>query len=87
MRFFTLLVYAQVCTNILCWHTFKVGQAFTLFLADRMNVKSKIRIYKKIIEEACREYDCAKEFITNKIKELRSKERISTEEVRSYIFK
>ena len=54
--------------------------------AGRMNAKSKIRIYKKIIEEVCREYDGAKEIITNKVKELCSQEGISTEEVRLYIF-
>ena len=51
-----------------------------------MNAKSKIRTYKKIIEEVCREYDDAKEFITNKVKELCSQEGISTEDVHLYIF-
>ena len=51
-----------------------------------MNAKSKIRIYKKIIEEVCREYDRAKEFITKKVKELCYQEGISAEEVRLYIF-
>ena len=35
-----------------------------------MNSKKKIRIYKKIIEEVCKEYNGAKEFIVNKAKEL-----------------
>ena len=51
-----------------------------------MNAKSKIRICKKIIEEVYTEYNGAKEFITNKVKELCSQEGISTEEVRLYIF-
>ena len=25
---FTLLAHAQICTDLLCWHTFKVAQAF-----------------------------------------------------------
>ena len=49
-----------------------------------MNAKSKIRICKKIIEGVCREYEGAKEFITNKVKVLCSQEGISTEEVRLY---
>ena len=57
-----------------------------LFHAGRINAKSKIRIYKKIIEEVCREYEGAQEFITNKVKELSSQEGISTEEVRLYVF-
>ena len=56
-----------------------------LFPAGRMNVKSKIRIYKKIIEEICREYNGAHEFIVNKAKELCSQEGISAEEVRLYL--
>ena len=46
-----------------------------------MNSKSKIKIYKKIIEEVCREYNGAKEFIVNKAKELCFQEGISAEEV------
>ena len=57
-----------------------------LFHAGRVNAKSKIRIYKKIIEEVCRDYDNAKEFITNTVKESCSQEGISAEEVRLYIF-
>ena len=51
-----------------------------------MNTKSKIRIYKKIIEEVCREYDGARAFITNEVKESCPQEGISTEEVHLYIF-
>ena len=46
-----------------------------------MNSKSKIKIYKKIIEEVCREYNGAKKFIVNKAKELCFQEGISAEEV------
>ena len=42
-------------------------KSFMLFPAGRMNTKSKIRIYKKTIEEVCREYDGARGFITNKV--------------------
>ena len=51
-----------------------------------MNAKSKIKIYKKIIEEDCREYEGAHEFISYKVKELCFQEGISTEKVRLYIF-
>ena len=57
-----------------------------LFPAGRMNAKSKIGIYKKIVEEICREYEGAQEFITNRLKELCSEDGISTEEVCLYIF-
>ena len=57
-----------------------------LFPAGRMNAKSEIKIYKKIIEEVCREYEGAQELITNKVKELCSQEGISTEEVHLYVF-
>ena len=51
-----------------------------------MNTKSKIKIYKKIIAEVCREYDGASELITNKAKGSCSQEGISTEEVHLHIF-
>ena len=56
-----------------------------LFPAGRMNAKSKIKIYKKITEEVCREYNGAHEFIFNKAKESCSQEGISAEEVRLYL--
>ena len=46
-----------------------------------MNSKSKIKIYKKIIEEVCKKYDGAQEYITNRVKELCSQEVILTDEV------
>ena len=46
-----------------------------------MNSKSKIKIFKKIIEEVCKEYNGAKEFIVNKAKELCLQEVIPVEEV------
>ena len=48
-----------------------------------MNSKSKNKIYKKIIEEVCKEYEGAQKFITNKVKELCSQEGIFTDEVRT----
>ena len=50
-----------------------------------MNSKTKIKIYRKVIDEVSKEYDGASEFIRNKINELRSEDGISTEEVRLYI--
>ena len=35
-----------------------------------MNSKTKIKIYKKVIEEVRKEYEGASEFISNKINEL-----------------
>ena len=49
-----------------------------------MNSKSKNKIYKKIIEEVCKEYKGAKEFINNKIKELCIQEGILIDEVRAW---
>ena len=51
-----------------------------------MNSKTKIKIYKKVIEEVCKEYEGARKFISNKISELCFEEGISFEEVRLYIF-
>ena len=50
-----------------------------------MNSKTKIKIYRKVIDEVSKEYDGASEFIRNKINELRSEDGISTKEVRLYI--
>ena len=58
----------------------------SLIPAGRMDSKTKIKIYKKVIEKICQNYEVAREFISNKITELCSEERISTEEVRLYIF-
>ena len=46
-----------------------------------MNSKSKNKIYKRIIEEVCRKYEVALEFITNEVKELCSQEGIFAEEM------
>ena len=46
-----------------------------------MNSKRKVRIYKKVNEEGCRECNGTKEFIVNKAKGLCLQEGISTEEV------
>ena len=54
--------------------------------AAKMNSKTKIKIYKKVMEEVGKEYVGANEFVSNKINELCSEHGISTEEVRSYIF-
>ena len=54
--------------------------------AGRMNSKTKIKIYRKVIEEVSKEYEGSNEFIRNKINELCSEHGMSTEEVRLYIF-
>ena len=51
-----------------------------------MNSKTKIKIYRTVIEEVCKEYENTREFIHNKINELCSEHGISTDEVRLYIF-
>ena len=51
-----------------------------------MNSKTKIKIYRSVIEEVSDEYEGVSEIIRNKIKELCSDQGISTEEVRLYIF-
>ena len=50
-----------------------------------MNLKTKIKIYRKVIDEVSKEYEGAGEFIRNKINELCSEHGISTEEVHLYI--
>ena len=57
-----------------------------LLPAGGMNSKTKIKIYKKFIEEVCKEYEGGREFIDNKVNELCNVEGVSTEEVRLYIF-
>ena len=49
-----------------------------------MNLKSKNKIYKKIIEEVCKKYESAQECITNKVKELCFQERIFTDEAQTW---
>ena len=51
-----------------------------------MNAKNKIKIYHKVIENVCKEYENTREFIHNKINELCSEHGISADEARSYIF-
>ena len=57
-----------------------------LLPAGRMNLKTKIKIYKKVIEEICEKYEDARKFIDNKVNELCFQEGISTEEIRLYTF-
>ena len=51
-----------------------------------MNSKTKIRIYRTVINEVSREYENTREFIHNKLNEICSEHGISAEEVRLYIF-
>ena len=50
-----------------------------------MNTKTKIKIYRKIIDEVSNKYERTSEFIRNKINELCSEHGISAEEVRLYV--
>ena len=50
-----------------------------------MNTKTKIKIYKNVIDKVNKEHKGAREFIRNKINELCSEHGISTDEVRLYI--
>ena len=50
-----------------------------------MNSKTKIKIYRIVIEEVSKEYENARESIYNKINELCSEHEISTEEVCLYV--
>ena len=50
-----------------------------------MNSKTKIKIFRIVIEEVSKEYKGAGEFIRNKINELCSEHGILTEEVRLYV--
>ena len=52
----------------------------------KMNTKTKIEIYRKVIDEVIKEYENTREFIHNKINELCSEHGISTDEVCLYIF-
>ena len=51
-----------------------------------MNSKTKIKKYRKIIDEVSKVYEITSEFIRNKINELCSEHGVSTAEVRLYIF-
>ena len=51
-----------------------------------MSSKTKIRIYRTVINEVSREYENSREFIHNKLNEQCSEHGISAEEVRLYIF-
>ena len=51
-----------------------------------MNSKTKIKIYRKVIDEVSKKYEGASEFIRNKINELCLEHGVSTEEVGLYIF-
>ena len=50
-----------------------------------MNSKTKIKIYRIVIEKVTKEYQEVGKFICNKINELCSEHGISTEEVRLYV--
>ena len=54
--------------------------------AGKMNAKTKIKIYRTVVEDVCKEYKDAIEFIHNKINELCPEHGISTDKVCLYIF-
>ena len=78
MRVFVLLVNALAIKIIIT----PALQSLILFLAGKMNLKTKNKIYMKITEEMSNKYDGAKEFIDNRIKELCVQDRILISEVR-----
>ena len=51
-----------------------------------MNAKTKIKIYRTVAEDVCKEYSNTREFIHNKIKELYPEHGISADKVSLYIF-
>ena len=51
---FTLLACAQIVETFYASIHLKLHRPFMLFPAGRMNAKSKIKIYKKILEEVYR---------------------------------
>ena len=51
-----------------------------------MSTKTKIKIYRTVIEDVRKEYENTGGFIHNKINELYSEHGISADEVRLYIF-
>ena len=51
-----------------------------------MITKTKMKIFKKVIDEVTKEYEGAGKFISNEISELCSEHGISMEEIRLYIF-
>ena len=50
-------------------------RSLILFLAGKMNLKTKNKMYMRIIEEMCNKCDGAKEFVDNRIKELSVQDR------------
>ena len=81
MCFFLLYkYYAQIFTGLYDSKYLKLDLP-----AGKMNAKTKINIYRKVIEEVSNKYEGAGEFIQKKINELCSEHGISTEEVRLYI--
>ena len=65
---FSLLAHALVVKILYASIHLTLHKSLVLFLAGKVNSKSKNKIYKKIIEEVCKEYKGAKEFNNNKIK-------------------
>ena len=54
--------------------------------AVKMNLKTRIKIYQKLINELGSRFKGAEKFIQNRLKELCSEHGISAEEVRLYIY-
>ena len=50
-----------------------------------MKLKTQIKIFQKLMSELGGKYDSAKDFINNRVKELRLEHGILEEEVRLYI--
>ena len=57
-----------------------------LSTGSMMSAKTKIKIYRAVIEDVCKEYESTREFIHNKINALCSEHGISADEVSLYNF-
>ena len=98
MWFFTFFLIKHKADRVSCGFLLYNSHAQTLqasILANilmggtagsKMNLKTKIKVYQKVINELGNRFEGAEEFILNRIKELYSEHGISTKEVRLYIF-
>ena len=62
------------------------AQTLQASILANVNLKTKITIYKKVINELSIRFEGAEEFTQNRLKELCSEHGISAEEVRLYTF-
>ena len=48
--------------------------------------KTKLNVYKKVLQEVCENFDGAEEFIDQKIEEICFQEKLSVEEVTCFVY-